>query len=148
MDIRMLRTEADHAWALAEFERYFDGEPQPGSEEGDRFELLGLLIREYEEKAWAVEPGDPVDVLRFAIEDMGRSQAELAQILGSRSRASEILNRKRALTLDMVHKISREWRIPVEALVRPYSLAPASESNEAGRREAARQPRRRRSQRA
>jgi HTH-type transcriptional regulator/antitoxin HigA len=122
MDIRILRSEADHAWALTEYERYFDHEPEPGTPDADRFELLGLLIREYEEKTWPVEPADAVDVLRFAIEDMGRSQAELAEVLGSRSRASEVLNRKRALSLDMIHSISRAWRIPVEALARPYAL--------------------------
>ena len=127
-EIRAIRNDADHAWALAEYERYFDGEPQAGTPDADRFEVLGVLIRDYEAERWPVGPSDPIDLLRFAIEDMGRSQADLARILGSRSRASEILARKRGLTLDMIRTIAAEWHLPVEALARPYRLdaAPAS----------------------
>src|SRR5215207_10000645 len=84
--------------------------------------------RHYEAERWPVGPSDPIDLIRFAIEDMGRSQADLARILGSRSRASEILARKRGLTLDMIRTIAGEWHLPVEALARPYRLdaAPAS----------------------
>jgi HTH-type transcriptional regulator/antitoxin HigA len=127
-EIRAIRNDADHAWALAEYERYFDGEPQAGTPDADRFEVLGVLIRDYEAERWPVGPSDPIDLIRFAIEDMGRSQADLARILGSRSRASEILARKRGLTLDMIRTIAGEWHLPVEALARPYRLdaAPAS----------------------
>ena len=144
MDVRMLRNAADHAWAVTEYERYFDREPAPGTQDADRFELLGLVIRDYEERTWPIADADPVDLLRFAIDDMGRSQAELSQLLGSRSRASEVLNRKRPLTLDMVHRISAAWHIPLEALARPY---PLDRSPPAGLSGGA-QPRRRRSQRA
>ena len=126
-EIRAIRNDADHAWALAEYERYFDDEPQAGTPDADRFEVLGVLLRDYEAKRWPVGPSDPVDLVRFAIEDMGRSQADLDRILGSRSRASEILARKRGLTLDMIRAIAAEWHLPVEALARPYRLdaAPA-----------------------
>src|SRR5215207_9369806 len=131
-EIRAIRNDADHAWALAEYERFFDGEPQAGTPDADRFEVLGVLIRDYEAERWPVGPSDPIDLIRFAIEDMGRSQADLARILGSRSRASEILARKRGLTLDMIRAIAAEWHLPVEALARPYRLdaapAPANPS--------------------
>ena len=73
---------------------------------------------------FAAKHGDPIDVLHFAIESMGRSQAELASLIG-RNRASEILNRIRPLTLDMIRTISKEWNLPIEALAPPYDLARA-----------------------
>jgi HTH-type transcriptional regulator / antitoxin HigA len=96
-----------------------------------------VLIRDYEAKRWPIGPSDPIDLIRFAIADMGRSQADLARILGSRSRASEILARKRGLTLDMIRAIAAEWRLPVEALARPYRRDAAPASTKArGRRSA------------
>lgn len=69
---------------------------------------------------------DPIDVLGYAIAELGHSQAELAEILGSRSRASEILSRRRALTVDMIHKIGEAWKIPADLLVRPYRIERAA----------------------
>ena len=122
MDIRPLRTEQDYEWALREVARYFEAQPAPGSADGDRFEVLSTLLKDYEATHIEVPRADPVDVLHFAIDSMGRSQAELARLIG-RNRASEILNRIRPLTLDMIRAISREWSIPVEALAAPYELA-------------------------
>jgi HTH-type transcriptional regulator/antitoxin HigA len=133
-EIRAIRNDADHAWALAEYERYFDVEPQVGTPDADRFEVLGVLIRDYEANHWPMAPSDPIDLLRFAIEDMGRSQADLARILGSRSRASEVLARKRPLTLDMIRAVAAEWHLPMEALARPYTLAGAPSAATGGRR--------------
>ena len=95
-----------------------------GSPAGDKLDILVTLVETYEEKALATEePGrfDPVDVLRYAIEELGHSQAELADILGSRSRASEVLARRRPLTLEIIQKINASWKIPADLLVRPYS---------------------------
>src|SRR3954463_16721129 len=64
-EIRAIRNDADHAWALAEYERYFDGEPQAGTPDADRFEVLGVLIRDYEAERWPVGPSDPIDLLRL-----------------------------------------------------------------------------------
>jgi HTH-type transcriptional regulator/antitoxin HigA len=125
MDVKPLHNERDYDWAIREVTRYFDSEPVPGSADGDRFEVLSTLIKEYEDKHFATPHGDPVDVLDFAIESMGKSQAELANLIG-RNRASEILNRIRPLTLDMIRTISKEWNIPIEALTSPYDLARAS----------------------
>ncbi|MBB4258834.1 MULTISPECIES: type II toxin-antitoxin system HigA family antitoxin [unclassified Bradyrhizobium] len=124
MDVRPLRNEQDYDWAIGEVSRYFQAEPAPGTPDGDRFEVLSSLIKEYEDNHFATSRGDPVDVLHFAIESMGRSQSELAGLIG-RNRASEILNRVRPLTLDMIRIISKEWSIPIDALTAPYELTRA-----------------------
>lgn len=124
MDVKPLHNEQDYDWAIREVSRYFESEPEPGTADGDRFEVLSTLIKAYEDEHFAVKHGDPVDVLHFAIESMGRSQAELANLIG-RNRASEILNRVRPLTLDMIRTISEEWNLPIEALTPRYDLARA-----------------------
>jgi HTH-type transcriptional regulator/antitoxin HigA len=121
-NIRAIRTEADYDWALAEIERYFLKEPEPGTPAAERFDVLAALIDAYEAKHWPIEPADPIDAIRYKMEVAGLKQADLAELLGSASRASEILNRRRALTTEMVFKISSQWRIPAESLVRPYHL--------------------------
>jgi len=123
MDVKPLHNERDYDWAIREVSRYFESEPEPGTADGDRFEVLSTLIKAYEDRYFATKRGDPVDVLHFAIESMGRSQAELAGLIG-RNRASEILNRVRPLTLDMIRTISQEWNLPIEALAVRYDLAP------------------------
>jgi antitoxin component HigA of HigAB toxin-antitoxin module len=115
--VRVLHTEADYRAALTEYERYFDDEPATGSPEGDRFELLGLVIARYEEERWPIAEADPLAVIRLVMEGRGYGQSDLAALLGSRSRASEILNGRRALSLDQIRKLSREWRIPAAALI-------------------------------
>lgn len=123
MDIRAIRTDNDYEWALGEIEAYFKNEPAPGSEDADRFDILADLVAAYEERRFPMPALDPVALVKAAMEDRGLSQKDLAQLLGSRSRASEILTRKRALSLDMIRLISRAWNIPADALVRPYDLA-------------------------
>jgi len=121
MDIKPIRTDEDHRFALQEIDRCWGA--AEGTDEGDRLDVLLALVEAYEARRWPIETGesfDPVDVLNHAIEDLGHSQAELAQLLGSRSRASEILSRRRALTVQMIHKISDTWKIPADLLVRPY----------------------------
>jgi HTH-type transcriptional regulator/antitoxin HigA len=127
MEIRPIRTDEDHRAALAEIDRYWGA--SEGTEEGDRLDVLLALVEIYEEKRWPIninENFDPVDVLNYSIEELGHTQAELAELLGSRSRASEILSRRRALTVDMIHKISEGWKIPADLLVRPYKLEQAA----------------------
>ena len=126
MDVRPIRTEADYDWALAEIERYFDDEPQPGSEEGDRFEVLVALVSAYEDRRFVWSGVDPIEALSAFMELRGKSQADLAELLGSRSRASEILNRKRALTVEMIHRLSHDWGVPAELLAHPYALSSAA----------------------
>jgi HTH-type transcriptional regulator/antitoxin HigA len=105
---------------MAEIERLWGA--AEGTPEGDRLDVLVTLVEAYEASRWSIPAADPVEVLRYAIDEMGRSQGELTEILGSRSRASEILSRKRALTLDMVRKIVAAWNIPADLLIRRYEL--------------------------
>lgn len=123
MDIRPIRTQADLDWALAEIGRYFDDQPAPGTPEADRFDVLAALIEAYEARHFPIPEAEPIDFLGAFMEMTGRSQADLASLLGSRSRASEILNRKRSLTVEMIHRLNREWGVPADALVAPYHLA-------------------------
>jgi HTH-type transcriptional regulator/antitoxin HigA len=122
MDIRAIHTEADYEWAIKEIERYFDEQPEPGTPEGDRFEVLATLVEAYEGERFPIPEADPVDVLHYAIAAMGRSRKELEALLG-RSRAWEVLNRRRPLTLEMIRKISEAWHIPAGALTSAYKLA-------------------------
>jgi HTH-type transcriptional regulator/antitoxin HigA len=123
MDVRPVRTQEDLEWALAEIGPYFDNPPDPGTPEGDRFDVLAALIEAYEDKHYPVPYLDPVSVLRAHMEMTGRTQTDLARLLGSTPRASEVLNRKRTLTVGMIHKLTTEWGIPADALVGPYHLA-------------------------
>jgi HTH-type transcriptional regulator/antitoxin HigA len=123
--IRPLRTEADYDAALREIETYFEHEPERGSAEADRFDLLTLVIGDYEERRWPIEPPDPVDAIRFGMEIGGRTQADLGRLLGSRQRASDLLSRKRPLTMRMAWALNREWGIPAEALIQPPHPAAA-----------------------
>jgi len=123
MDIRPIKTDADYEWALAEVTHYFEQQPEPGSTEGDRFDVLSDLIAAYEERHFPLPDADPVEALRAFLEATGRTQQDLAALLGSAPRASEVLRRKRALTVDMIGKLSKEWGIPADVLVRPYRLA-------------------------
>jgi HTH-type transcriptional regulator / antitoxin HigA len=127
MEIRPIHTDKDHRAALAEIDTCW-GAPE-GTEEGDRLDVLLALVEIYEAKRWPIdidESFDPIDVLNYAIEELGHTQAELAELLDSRSRASEILSRRRALTVDMIHKISGTWKIPADLLVRPYRIERAA----------------------
>jgi HTH-type transcriptional regulator / antitoxin HigA len=119
--IRPLRSEADYAAALKEIERYFENEPKPGTSEADRFDLLALIIEDYERKRWPIEPPDAIDAIRYRMETGGYTQADLGRLLGSRQRASDIMTRKRQLTMGMAWRLHREWGIPAEALIAPPS---------------------------
>ena len=120
MNIRPIKTEADYEWALREIEPYFDDEPEPGTAAADRFDVLAALIESYEAKRWSIDAPDPIAAVRFRMEEAGYKQADLARLLGSKSRASEILNRRRALTLEYAYKLHHEWHIPAEILIQPY----------------------------
>ena len=126
MDIRPIRTEADYDWALAEIAQYFAQEPEPGSPEADRFDVLAALIQAYETQHWAIDTPDPVAAIHHWMDLHGYQQTDLALIMGSRSRASELLNRKRPLTLAMAYRLHEAWKIPAEILIRPSSLGIAA----------------------
>ena len=122
MDIHPIRNDEDHVAALREIERLWGA--AAGTEDGDKLDILATLVEKYEESHWPiVDTSDPVDLLNYAIDELGHSQAELAELLGSRSRASEILGRRRPLTVEMIHKISQAWKLPADLLVRPSRVA-------------------------
>jgi HTH-type transcriptional regulator/antitoxin HigA len=126
MDIRPIRNDRDHKAALAEIERLWGA--AIGTPDGDKLDVLVTLVETYEERRWPLHTRrrfDPVDVLHYAINELGHTQSEFAEILGSRSRASEILARRRPLTLEMIQKITASWKIPADLLVRPYKIAAA-----------------------
>ena len=116
--IRPIRSDAAHKAALAEIARYFEREPKPGTPAADRFDLLALVIEDYERKRWPIEAPDPVDAVRWRMQTGGFTQADLGRLIGSRQRASDILSRRR-LTMQMAWKLHRAWGIPAEALIRP-----------------------------
>ena len=124
MDIRPIHSDADHSAALKEIERLWDA--AEGSPEADKLEILAILVEEYENRRWPMPKGTPVAILQYAVCEMGRSQGELAALIGSRSRASEILSGKRRLTIDQAHKISTAWHIPAELLIVPYGVEKAA----------------------
>jgi HTH-type transcriptional regulator/antitoxin HigA len=125
MEIHPIRSQADYDAAVAEIERLWDAEPR--TDDGDKLDILATLVEKYENERWPIDTSrlDPIDMLDYLITEGGHTQAELAQLLGSRSRASEILNRRRALTVEMIHKISTEWKVPAELLIKPYRLKAA-----------------------
>src|SRR5712692_505239 len=109
MDIKPIHTEADYDAALQEIEQYFDNEPARGTPDGDRFEILLAVIGAYEQKHWRIDPPDnPIDAIEAVMEFRRLTQRDLAILLGSRSRASEILNRKRAPTMEQARVLHRE----------------------------------------
>ena len=122
--IRPLRSEAEYEAAVDEIEQYFEKEPKSGTSAADRFDLLALVIEDYERKHWPIEPPDPVEAIRYRMQTGNLTQTDLGRLLGSRQRASDVLARKRTITLEMAWKLHREWGIPAEALLFPQ--APSS----------------------
>ena len=120
MEIKPIKTEADYDSTMERVDAIFDAKPD--TEQADELDILCLIIEEYERKHYPIEPLDPVDFIKCTMELRGVGQKELAELLNSRSRASEILNRKRPLSLDHIRKIAKAWNVPVEAMVSEYEL--------------------------
>ena len=117
MDIRPIRDESDYKTALKAVSGYFDNEPEPGTEEADRFEILLTLIQAYETRHFPVELPDPIDAIKFRMEQSGLAIKDLEPMIGRPNRVYEILNRKRPLTLAMIRRLHRGLGIPAEVLV-------------------------------
>ncbi len=116
-----IRNEKEHAVALAEIERLWNAED--GTPDGDRLEVLMTLVDAYERGKWPSFSLDPIEAIKARMENSGRTRRDLEKLIGSSGRASEILNRKRHLTLAMIWKLVSEWKMPADVLVRPYQLA-------------------------
>ena len=115
MTIKPIKTGRDYRTALKEIERLWDA--RPNTPKGDRLEVLVTLVEAYEQRHYKVEPPDPVEAIKFRMEQLGLKSSDLAKILGGRSRVSEVLNRKRKLTVDMMRSLRRRLDIPAESLL-------------------------------
>ena len=118
IDPKIIKTEKQYRANLAEVERLAGNDPAPGTPDGDRLELLGKLVEDYEKERFKFEQPDPVDAILFRMRERGLRQKDLAQILGGKNRVSEVLARKRPLTLSMVRALNESLKIPAELLVR------------------------------
>lgn len=117
MEIRPIRNEQDYDWALKEIEQYFESEPNLGTPEADRFEVLSTLIEAYEAKHWPIDAADPIELIRHIMEAKGLTQTDLGNLLRSRSRASELLSRRRTPTLQQAALLNKHWGVPARALL-------------------------------
>jgi HTH-type transcriptional regulator/antitoxin HigA len=115
MTVQPIRTHADLDATLRRIEELWNAEP--GTPEHDELEVLGVLAAAYEDEHWAILPSDPIEAIRFHMEQNGYRAKDLAAVIGSESRASEILNRRRPLTLPMIRAIHTAWSIPLDSLV-------------------------------
>lgn len=120
MEIKILRTESDYEAALKETEKLFDA--KPGTREGDKLELLALLIEKYEEEHYAIEPPHPIEAIKFRMEQMGLHQKDLVDCFGDKSKVSEVLSMKRKLNLNYIRKLHEKLNISLEALTADYQL--------------------------
>jgi len=120
MKIKPIKTEKDYQQVLERLELIFDA--KKGTEEGDELETLSILIDNYENKNFPIGMPDPIEAIKFRMEQMGMKQKDLAEVVGFKSRVSEILNKKRKLTLEMIRKISSSLHIPTEVLVQEYTV--------------------------
>ena len=117
MNIQPIRTSSDYKSALRDLSTYFDNEPEPGSEDGDRFEILLTLVEAYESEHFPIKATDPIEAIRFRMEQGGLTVKDLVSSIGKPNRVYEVLNRKRGLTIDMIRNLHRNLGIPAESLI-------------------------------
>lgn len=119
MNIYPLHTEADYNNALSRIDEIFDA--KPGTPQGDELEVLGILIDEFEKRQFPIASPDPVEAVKFRVEQLGLTQTDLAKMIGSKSRASEILSGKRSLSLRIIRLLNQKLNIPAEILLQEES---------------------------
>lgn len=118
MDIRPIRTEDDYNEALREIEQIFDA--APNTPEGDRLDILTTLVEAYETQHYDIPTPDPIEALIYYMESRDLSRRDLEPYIGNRARVSEVLNRRRPLTLEMIRKLHLGLHIPADVLIQPY----------------------------
>lgn len=118
MKITPIRTQKDYKLALERLEEIFDS--KKGSKNGDELEILSILIDKYENEKFPIGMPDPIEAIKFRMEQMGLKQKDLVELVGFKSRVSEILNKKRKLTLEMIRKLNTTLHIPTEVLIQDY----------------------------
>lgn len=119
MEIRPIRTEADYKLALKEISHLTESDPDIGTPEGDRLDVLATLVQAYEAKNFPIDLPDPVEAIKFRMEQAGLVPKDLEPMIGRRNRVYEVLNRKRSLTLPMIWRLHKGLGIPAENLIRP-----------------------------
>jgi len=120
MEIKPIRSKRDYLAAIKEIERLFDA--RKGTADGDRLEVLTTLLELYEEKHHAVPLPNPIDAIQYYMDSRGLTRRDLEKYLGSRARVSEVLNRKRTLTMEMIRNLHKVLGIPAEVLIQPYRI--------------------------
>jgi len=118
MDIKIIKTEQDYQQALKRLEIIFDAPID--SPEGDEAEIIGMLIEKYEDEHYPIDAPDPIEAIKFRMEQLDLSKSDLAEIIGYKSRVSEIFSRKRKLTLEMIRQLHKKLNIPYETLMMDY----------------------------
>jgi HTH-type transcriptional regulator/antitoxin HigA len=118
MNLKPIKTKKDYQQALDRLELIFDA--KKGTEEGDELEILGILIDQYENEHFPIDLPDPIEAIKFRMEQLGYTQTDLAKVVGLKSRASEILSRKRKLSLDMIRQLHDKLNIPTDVLIQAY----------------------------
>jgi HTH-type transcriptional regulator/antitoxin HigA len=118
MRIKPIKTKKDYQAAMNRLDAIFDS--RPGTPTGDELEILTMLVEKYEDEHVQIDYPDPIEAIKFRMEQMGYTQNDLAKVLGLKSRASELLNKKRKLTLDMIRKLHISLSIPTDVLIQDY----------------------------
>lgn len=118
MNLKPIKTKKDYQQALGRLELIFDA--KKGTKEGDELEILGILIDQYENEHFPIDLPDPIEAIKFRMEQLGYTQTDLAKVVGLKSRASEILNKKRKLSLDMIRQLHEKLNIPTDVLIQSY----------------------------
>jgi HTH-type transcriptional regulator/antitoxin HigA len=116
--MKIIKTESEYKSALIKLEKIFNA--KPNTAKGDELELLSLLIEKYEQEKYPIDMPDPIEAIKFRMEQMDYTQNDLAKIIGLKSRASEILNKKRPLTLEMIRNLHEKMNIPTQVLIQAY----------------------------
>jgi len=120
MNIKPIKTETEYDEALNRFDAIFDASPD--TEEGNEAEILSLLIEDYEDRYYPIEAPDPIEAIKIRMEEMNLNQKDLVGVIGGKSRVSEVLNRKRKLTVDMIRELEKSLNISASVLVNNYQL--------------------------
>ena len=118
MQLKILKTEKDYDKALNRIDELMELNPKLGTKESDELEILALLVEKYEELNWNIEIPDPIEAIKYRMEEMNLKQKDLIPYVGNKSKVSELLNRKISLSLSMVRNLSNALHIPVETLVK------------------------------
>ena len=120
MDLKPIKKEADYRAALKRLEEIFDA--KLGSPESDELDILGLMVDDYENKYYPIDAPDPIEAIKIRMEEMNLKQVDLVPDIGGKSRVSEILNRKRRLTVEMIRKLAKRLNLSASLLIKDYQL--------------------------